>query len=182
MTPQVSGPRLVLDACVLVPPVLCDCLLRVAVAGLYRPLWSARILGEWSRAAARRGDPADAIIARAVAAFPQALVPSAQGIEARLHLPDPDDIHVLATAIAGSAEAIVTWNAADFPKGSLRAEGVDRRDPDGLLWEMWSHQPGVVGDALEGVRAEAERRAGQPVALAPLLKRARLTRLARSVG
>lgn len=177
MTP----PRLVLDACVLVPPVLCDCLLRVAVAGLYRPLWSARILGEWAHAAARRGDRADSLIARAVAAFPGALVPPAPGIEARLHLPDPDDIHVLATAIAGSADAIVTWNATDFPRGPLRAEGVDRRDPDGLLWEMWSHHPQTVGDALEGVRAGAERMAGVPVELAPLLRRARLTRLARAV-
>ena len=178
-----TGPRYLLDACVLVPPVLCDCLLRVAAAGLFRPLWSARILGEWAHAAARRGaGSADAAIARAVAAFPAAMVAPAPGIEARLHLPDPGDIHVLATAIAGSADAIVTWNAADFPRGVLAGEGLARRDPDGLLWELWSHAPDRVGSALEGVRAEAARRAGAPVALAPLLKRAGLTRLARAVS
>lgn len=36
----------VLDACVLVPVALADTLLRVAEKGLYRPLWSDRILGE----------------------------------------------------------------------------------------------------------------------------------------
>jgi hypothetical protein len=36
----------VLDACVLVPIALADTLLRVADKGLYRPLWSMRILAE----------------------------------------------------------------------------------------------------------------------------------------
>lgn len=35
-----------LDACVLVPIVLADTLLRIAEADLYRPLWSARVLDE----------------------------------------------------------------------------------------------------------------------------------------
>jgi hypothetical protein len=55
-------------------------------------------------------------------------------------------------------DAIVTWNAADFPRGVLAAEGIARRDPDGLLWELWSHEPQVVA-AVEGVRAEARLRA-----------------------
>lgn len=36
----------VLDACVLVPIALADTLLRMAERGLYRPLWSQRILEE----------------------------------------------------------------------------------------------------------------------------------------
>jgi hypothetical protein len=35
-----------LDACILVPISLADTLLRLAEAGLYRPLWSERILDE----------------------------------------------------------------------------------------------------------------------------------------
>lgn len=41
--PRYAG---VLDACVLVPIALADTLLRIAEKGLYRPLWSERILGE----------------------------------------------------------------------------------------------------------------------------------------
>ncbi|MGQ0564747.1 MAG: RSP_2648 family PIN domain-containing protein [Gemmobacter sp.] len=173
--------KAVLDTCVLVPPVLCDCLLSVAAAGLFRPLWSDRILGEWVRAAQRKAMPAPPIAA-ATAAFPGACIPPAPGIEARLHLPDDNDTHVLATAIAAGADAIVTWNAADFPRGVLASEGIQRRDPDGFLWEMWSHDPVRAGAALESVRARAEAMAGTPVALRPLLKRAKLTRLARAMA
>jgi len=42
--------RVVLDACVLYPPVLREILLGAASAGLYDPLWSERILEEWARA------------------------------------------------------------------------------------------------------------------------------------
>ena len=35
-----------LDACVLVPIALADTLLRLAEAGLYRPLWSDRVLDD----------------------------------------------------------------------------------------------------------------------------------------
>ena len=35
-----------LDACVLVPIALADTLLRLAEAGLFRPLWSDRVLDE----------------------------------------------------------------------------------------------------------------------------------------
>lgn len=177
--------KLLLDACVLFPTVMREVLLAVAGQGLFTPLWSDRILGEWQRAAARHG-PAQgaealAAIARAQDMFPRAVVPAQPGLESRLHLPDPNDLHVLACAIAGSADAIVTLNAQDFPRGTLSAEGLERRDPDGLLWELWSFHPEAVNAALEQVRAKAEALAGEPKPLAPLLKRAKLTRLARAV-
>ena len=174
--------KAVLDTCVLLPPVLCDCLLAVAAAGFFRPLWSDRILAEWAHAAARKGMQAEPAIAAATQAFPHARIAPAPGIEARLHLPDPNDIHVLAIAIAAGADALVTWNAADFPRGTLASEGIQRRDPDGFLWEMWSHDPARANAALEQVRARAAAMAGTPVALRPLLKRAKLTRLARAIG
>jgi hypothetical protein len=49
----------VLDACVLVPIALADTLLRVAEKGLYRPLWTDRILSEAQAAKAKvEADPA----------------------------------------------------------------------------------------------------------------------------
>jgi predicted nucleic acid-binding protein len=177
--------RLTLDACVLFPTVMREVLLAVAGQGLFLPLWSDRILGEWQHAAARYGAVAEAealaAIARAQDLFPNARIKPQTGLEARLHLPDDNDIHVLATAIAGNADAIVTLNAKDFPRGTLQAEGLDRRDPDGLLWELWSHHPAQVEEALEQVRATASRLSGEYKALKPLLKRAKLTRLARAV-
>ena len=137
--------RAVLDACVLYPPVLRDLLLGCAEAGLYEPKWSERILEEWARATVKLGPGAEAQ-ARGVAVlmrevFPRALVAAAPGVEARLVLPDPNDTHVLAVAVASGADAIVTFNAQDFPRHVLAGEGVARRDPDGFLWELWSGDP-----------------------------------------
>ncbi|MBL3553988.1 PIN domain-containing protein, partial [Rhodovulum sulfidophilum] len=43
--------KVLLDACVLYPTVLREILLGVARRGGFTPLWSARILEEWARAA-----------------------------------------------------------------------------------------------------------------------------------
>lgn len=178
--------KLALDACVLFPTVMREVLLAVAGQGLFTPLWSDRILGEWQRAAARYGSVAEAealaAIATCIDRFPNARVKPQLGLESRLHLPDDNDLHVLATAIAGHADAIVTLNAKDFPRGTLHAEGLDRRDPDGLLWELWSHHPDQVNAALEQVRTTASHLSGEDKALKPLLKRAKLTRLARAIA
>ncbi|MCB6177353.1 PIN domain-containing protein [Rhodobacter sp. Har01] len=177
--------KAVLDACVLYPTVLREILQGAAAAGLYQPLWSERILGEWTRATAKLGPVAqaqaegEAVMLKAT--FPRALVRPQPGIEARLLLPDPDDTHVLAVAIAAGADAIVTFNAADFPGHVLAAEGLARRDPDGFLWELQSRHPAEMARIVEAVRAKAERLSGAPVALKPLLKRARLFRLAKTL-
>ncbi|MBL4917891.1 RSP_2648 family PIN domain-containing protein [Szabonella alba] len=177
--------RCVLDTCVLFPAVMREALFAVAETEAFTPLWSERILGEWDRAGAKHG-PLQGLAAREAVTqarlrFPGAIVPAQPGLESRLHLPDEADIHVLASAIAGSADCIVTLNAADFPRGTLRAEGVERRDPDGLLWEFWSQDPAGVGAALETLRREAEARDGVPRGLTVMLKRAGLTRLAKAM-
>lgn len=178
--------RVVLDACVLFPTVLREILLGVAKAGLYTPLWSERILEEWARATRKLGPLAEVQARGAVLglrdAFPKACLAAVPGVESRLHLPDENDIHVLAVAISGSADAILTFNNADFPRHILAAEGVARREPDGFLWELWSFHPDAVGAVLEHVRAEAERLSGEAVALKSLLKRAKLPRLAKALA
>lgn len=178
--------RVVLDACVLFPTVLREILLALAADGMFEPVWSERLLEEWVRATARLGPEAPAIAraeaALARASFPRALRPVPPEIEARLSLPDPADIHVLALAIAAHADAILTFNAQDFPRPVLAAYGIARRDPDGFLWELWSHQPARAGAAIETVRARAEAAAGAPVTLVPMLRRLRLFRLARAMG
>ena len=178
--------KAVLDACVLFPTILREILQNAAAAGLYQPVFSERILREWVLATAKLG-PAAPAIAEGEAAllrtmFPRALCRAYPEIEARLVLPDPADTHVLATAIASGADAIVTFNAQDFPGHVLAAEGITRRDPDGFLWELHSNQPDTLGRIVEAVRARAEAISGQPQPLRPLLKRVRLHRLAKALG
>ena len=47
-----------------------------------------------------------------------------------LELPDPNDVHVLAAAIAGHADCIVTSNLKDFPASILMEFGIEAVDPD----------------------------------------------------
>lgn len=177
--------RAVLDACVLYPTVLREILLGVAARGLYEPLWSDRILREWTRAADKLGPGAmvqaegEAALVRA--AFPRATLREQPNIEARVSLPDPNDEHVLAVAIAGHADAIVTFNAQDFPRPLLAEFGIDRRDPDGFLWELWSRNPAEVAAVVAQVRATAERLSGQDWPVRKLLKKAQLPKLGKAL-
>jgi predicted nucleic acid-binding protein len=177
--------KAVLDACVLYPTVLREILIGVAQAGLFTPLWSDRILEEWARATRKIGSDAEMQARGEVASIkdshPKASIAPQPGLEARLHLPDDNDVHVLAVAIASSADAIITFNARDFPRHVLAAEGVARRDPDGFLWEMWSHHPGTVGDVIQKVHATAQSLSGQPQPMRAFLKRAGLPRLAKAL-
>ncbi len=178
--------RVVLDACVLYPTVLREILLGLAHAGLYQPVWSDRILREWVLATAKISPQAQAVAgveaALAKAAFPCALQRDQPEIEAKLTLPDANDIHVLAVAISSHADAILTFNAKDFPRPLLAEWQIDRRDPDGFLWEMHGHHPDKVAQVVESVRATAERLSGQPMPLKTLMKRVQLHRLAKALA
>lgn len=173
--------RALLDANVLYPTVLRQVLIGAAARGLYRPLWSARILEEWARAMARDGAEAEALargeIAALRAAFPGAELPAAPGVEARLWLPDPADRHVLAVAIAGSADVIVTFNAADFPRKTLSEEGVLRMDPDEFLRSLLPQAMSALSEVAETARQQISAASGEDWDLRRLMKRAGLPRL-----
>ena len=174
-----------LDACVLFPTVLREILVGVAGTGLYRPLWSPRVLEEWARAA--RKLPGGEVVARGEAAalrarFPAAEVRPGEATMARMWLPDADDVHVLAAASDAGADVLVTLNLRDFPRGDVAAEGMRAEAPDAFLMALWLDAPDAVAGAVERVRATAEALSGEPQALRPLLKRARLPRLGRALG
>jgi hypothetical protein len=177
----------VLDACVLYPTVLREILLGTAGAGLFRPVWSPRILEEWRRTTARLGGPGDATlaegeIARLAARFPDARVTHDAAVEAALWLPDPADIHVLATARAAEAAGIVTLNLKDFPRRELLPMGLAAVHPDAFLLDLHARAPEAVGACVRAVHAEAERLSGETLDLRSLLKRARLPRLGKALA
>ena len=172
-----------LDACVVYPSLTRRIILRLAEAGLFRPAWTPRVLMEWRIAAARNGAPSaeamvDAITARMAATFPGASVTSDPAVEQTLDLPDPADTHVLAGAIAAGAGELLTFNMRDFPTRRLAAHGVAPRHPDGFLWELLSHAPEVVCQAVRETTAEAG--VTDPDAIRRALKRAHLPRFAKA--
>ncbi|PPB81659.1 putative nucleic acid-binding protein [Albidovulum inexpectatum] len=177
--------RAVLDACVLYPTVLREILIGVAQAGLYQPLWSERILEEWARATVKLGPGAETVARGEVVAlrraWPRAAVPKTAEEDARLWLPDPGDRHVLATAIVGKAEVIVTFNLSDFPGRVLQQHGLRAEHPDPFLLNLYNSAPAAVAGAVEQVRATAERLSGAPQPVRGLLKRAGLPRLGKAL-
>lgn len=176
--------RVLIDANVLYPTVMREVVIGCAKAGLFQPRWSARICEEWALAA-RKLSPAQEIWARGEiaslnAAFPQALVTWQSALEARLWLPDPNDVHVLAAAVAGHCDAVLTMNAQDFPRNVLAEEGLQRVDPDNFLMDLRAKSPKAVADVMASVTAEASRLSGQEWMAQKLLKKSRLHRMARA--
>jgi predicted nucleic acid-binding protein len=170
----VSGPRILIDTCVLYPTVMREVVLGAAAAGLFEPIWSERILEEWARAAIKLGPEGEAQaraeIALLRAAWPEGERAAAPGVAQRLWLPDADDVHVLAVAVDASADMIMTLNAKDFPRGILAEEGLERVDPDGYLAHLW-------GDHQAALR----RLSGKDWEMRALMKKARLPRLGKAL-
>ena len=177
--------KAVLDTCVIYPTVMREMLLGAAELGHFTPIWSGRILEEWARAARKLGPEGEAQaraeIALTQSHWPKAERPPAPGLEQRLWLPDSADIHVLATAVAASADTIVTLNAKDFPKNILAEEDLTRHDPDSLLHTFWQTDPEGLTTIATRVLAEANRLSGTQWTLRALMKKARLPRLGKAL-
>lgn len=172
--------RALLDACVLVPVSLADTMLRIAEKGLYRPLWSDRILGEAQSAIAEIRPGADAAKRFAVMrqAFSDALVGGWEGRQAGVSLPDPDDRHVVAAAIQGGAHVIVTANLADFPSTALRPLGLEAVHPDDFLLDLLDLSPATVMQVIREQAADTRRPPLTPHDLTAILSRAGVPRFA----
>ena len=174
-----------IDACVLYPTVLRELALGAANKGLFQPLWSERILEEWQRAAARNG-PQDAGIASleieaVTAIFPDASVTYSEETEERLKLPDENDRHVLAAAIDGGADELLTLNVKDFPTNILMAEGIMRRHPDEFLLELLNSHPNKMNLVLEEVLSRAQSHEIDTSNRRALMKRAKLPRFGKAL-
>ena len=116
-----------LDTCVLLRPYLCDTLLSVAEAGVYRPLWSPMVMTELERNLGRRGLNEKQIrhrLDQMNGAFPDALVVGYEALIDQM-VNDPKDRHVLAAAARGGAEVLVTENLRDFPAQAVHPYNIE---------------------------------------------------------
>lgn len=149
----------VLDACVLYPAPIRDLLLSLARDGLYHARWSKRIEDEWVRSLLRQRPELDSARLRRtceqmVKAVPDSLVEGWEAMEPNLAgLPDPDDRHVLAAAICGHADAIVTFNLKDFPAEALLPFGIEAQHPDEFLLNQLELEPIAALKSIKAMRA-----------------------------
>lgn len=190
-----SAEPAVLDACVLVPLIAREALFTAAKAGWFAPRWSRRILEEWRAAATKTGaggraTPAafvDGDVALARAAFPDAEISGWEALEGPLDLPDWNDRHVLAAALAADASLIITDNLRDFPRRALSVHGVAAQSSDDALRRFAEARPAAAragADALldrlaaGGVDVVESARLGRYA----VFKKARLPRFARALA
>ena len=146
-----------LDASVLYPAPLRDILLELAVADLYPPSGPMRCMQEWIRAVLRdRPDLTRAQLERTRDLMNtharDVLVTDFEQLIDILELPDPDDRHVLAAAIKGRADLIVTANLKDFPSGLLDRWGIEAQHPDEFLTHQFHLSQPVFLQAVKTVR------------------------------
>lgn len=149
-------PVVVFDACVLYPAPLRDLLLWLATNGLVAARWSDQILEEWVESLLRnRPDLSRERLMRTCSemnrAVPDAMVAGYESAIATLELPDPDDRHVLAAAIAAGADTILTHNLKDFPAARLPA-GIRAIAPDPFLVESFETDPDSFLETLSDHR------------------------------
>ncbi|TDO66746.1 PIN domain-containing protein [Kribbella sp. VKM Ac-2571] len=162
-----------LDTCVLSPSRQRDFLLSLAVENLYRPLWSSAILDElhyheiekltedrgFDRVEAQRR--AARLIEQMRSNFDDAEVQNWEPYEGTFGLPDPDDEHVVAAAVAGHAGAIVTVNLKDFPRSKI-PHGIEILPPTEFSANTVAVSPQT---ALEAVVKLTQRRQNPPISV-----------------
>lgn len=111
-----------------------------------------------------------------------ALVTGYESLIAAMVLPDPNDRHVLAAAVACRASCIVTFNLADFPPNRLAPHGLHAVHPDDFLLDVESIDPAVFADA---VREDLDHYRAPPLDLPDYvvaLRRAGVPRIAEQIG
>lgn len=134
------------DACVLYPAPLRDLLARLARTGVFRAKWTEHIHEEWIRNALNNNpsltrERLEATASKMNDAVMDSLVTDYVPLIAGLELPDVNDRHVLAAAIKGQAELIVTFNLKDFPKVHLQPLGIGAQHPDEFISHLIDLSP-----------------------------------------
>ena len=131
--------------------------MHLALIGLFRAKWSADIHEEWmSNLLKNRPDLTRTQLERTRILMDKhavdALVNGYEDLIPGLHLPDPGDRHVLAAAIRGRADVIVTMNLRDFPPDIIAPFGIEVQHPDEFILHLLDLAPGTVAAAAQNHR------------------------------
>lgn len=154
----------VLDACTIFPMLVRDVLLTLAAHEFFTPRWSPTIRDEWMRNLTSRlnaKDPAKdwtaqvkRIASAVAAAFPDAEIDADLLSTQSLDPVDPKDRHVVMTAIAARADAVVTYNVRDFAVEHLqKVLHLEVLHPDDFIMDLITLNEKRAVAAFREVRA-----------------------------
>ena len=131
--------------------------MQLALTDLFRVRWTSQIHDEWMRNVlkerpdltleqlTRTKELMNSHVRDCLVSGYEYLIPS-------LELPDPDDRHVLAAAIKGGADVIVTFNLSDFPQATLGQYDIEAQHPDDFICDLIDLKPAKVAAAAETCR------------------------------
>ena len=150
------------DACVLYPIAVADSLMSLATTSLFAAKWTVEIENEWMRSLLRNRPELDGKIELRRDAMrdplpdwevPEPAWKALAGAETMKRMPDPGDVHVLAAAIAGHVDCIVTSNLKHFPVEIISLFGMEVIDPDRFIIHQWDLHQITVISAFKRMRA-----------------------------
>ena len=142
-----------LDANVIWSAAVRDTLLLAAEQGLFRPVWTKRILDEMASSLKLRRpdlDPVrvDRIVSQMLQFFPEGLVEGYEDLIPSMRNHEGDR-HVLAAAVKAGAAVIVTGNSSHFPPGACEPYEIEVQSPDEFPCQLWYLQPAEMVSVLK---------------------------------
>ena len=145
----------------LYPAPMRDLLLSLASAGMFAARWTETIQDEWKRNLLSNRPELKELIPRTAElmnnAIEDCMIQGYERLIDSLVLPDPDDRHVLAAAIAGHADAIVTFNLRDFPADAVEIHGIEVLHPDDFMVAQYTLDQIKVLSAVKAMRQRPRR-------------------------
>lgn len=151
----------ILDANLLYPFHLRNLLVQLSVDSIITPRWTGRIHDEWigNLVAAGKAPRNRLLVTQALMndVLPEADLRGWEAYMEGLALPDADDCHVLAAALAAGAKTILTMNLRDFPASALTAHGVVAVHPDNFLCGLHDADPALFRASTEAAHANLSR-------------------------
>ncbi|MGH2353615.1 MAG: PIN domain-containing protein [Chloroflexota bacterium] len=149
-----------LDTSVLFPQHLRNTLMCAAEQELYQPIWSGRILGELAEVLRGRRHISDARIQHLLSqmrrAFPVAEVEGYESLIASMPV-HASDQHLLAAAVHGQANVLVTSNLRHFTPAVLAGYGIEPQSPDDFLIRRLNDAPHLMMAAIAQQLASYKR-------------------------
>lgn len=126
------------DTNVLYGALINDFILELADRGLFRPLWSKDVMAELAKNLVANGEDPRLVEKRVATMehyFADAMVTGYADLVSTM-TNDEKDRHVLAAAVRGGAEVLVTFNMKDFPADSVEPFDLEVVHPDKFLLDQ----------------------------------------------
>lgn len=177
----------VFDACILYPFQLRNIVVQAAVDRLVEARWTDAIHDEWIRnlTANAPAIPIDRLrVTRQLMddALPRATIAGYEEHIPEVTLPDPNDRHVVAAAIAAKGSLILTWNLRHFPENELKKFNLRKLTPDAFLCGLFDTVPDLVLGSLANARRNLSKTRVSGSDFIRILEGQKLIQLAKLVG